>query len=434
MTRHLKMALSAIVLCCILNACTDKSEDFIPSSLVNNTQNEYITNSPKVELAEALLWADNLFDIMGVKNTRSGRFVESVDIYNSEKTRSGNSFLPDTLLYLVNYSNNEGFALLGADRRIPTVYAISDQGHLEFNDTIENKGLSLFMTCVKNELLCNEAFRPTDDNTQPIVYIKPNYTSLSKTYKIHYPCIASGMRDMGQWEPYNTVVKSNQGINVPVGCVPLALATILGYYEYPKQWDGITLNWQDIKNDSECDAMQKLLYSLGKKENLNVSYSNEGSGAASYNCLTVLRKMGYQTPNDLISFNVDSALSTLSWNKVRDMAPIYMEGGQCDDNGNYIAKSMHAWIIDGVLERQKTMTPNPINNDLANYHLFHCIWGWYGVNNGYFRYTSSNGFETEPSQYDADDSQQKSKVSHHFKYFLKMFGFVRPPEYSFMGN
>lgn len=430
MNKFAQTLINMLAIVCVLSSCSDAHNQLNEIENTGECLSLNTTTSPKIELSEALTWADGIFDEMGVENTRSGRIIENVEVYNINKTRACESNLPDTLLYLINYSNNGGFALLGADRRIPYVYAISDRGHLEFADTLNNKGLALFMANVNDEILCNEAFRPTDDNTQPVVYVKPNYSSLSSTYRIIKPCIAVDMRDMGQWEPYNSVVVSNIGTNVPVGCVPLALAMILGHYEYPLQWDGITLNWDEIKNNSKCDAMQKLLYSLGKKENLNVKYTSTGSSAYSSDCLTVLKKMGYKTPDSLIPFNVDSALFTLNEKyKVKKTAPIYISGSQCDENGDYIQGSGHAWVIDGVLQRQiTTTTPAFIINDINNYHLFHCVWGWYGVNNGYFRFTTSNGFEIEPSKYDTDDSQQKSVAQHHFKYFLQMFGVVQPPQ------
>lgn len=77
-------------------------------------------------------------------STRSLRTVGSVELINTNKTRSNGSTVPDSSLYLVNFTNNDGFAIVAADKRMPRqFYAMSDEGNLSLRDTISNKALAL---------------------------------------------------------------------------------------------------------------------------------------------------------------------------------------------------------------------------------------------------------------------------------------------------
>ena len=49
----------------------------------------------------------------------------------------------------------------------------------------------------------------------------------------------------------------------------------------------------------------------------------------------------------------------------------------------------HAWVIDGVLEREKTYTYYNYDGQIVQVvpskaSYFHCNWGWYGMHNGFF--------------------------------------------------
>ena len=98
-------------------------------------------------LEEALTIADNWFTQME-RNTRSvDRKVKSVDYVKSAyRTRSDDH---DTLMYLVNYENNQGFALLGCPETSKDIYAISEEGSLDMSDTVYNKPLAMFIASAR---------------------------------------------------------------------------------------------------------------------------------------------------------------------------------------------------------------------------------------------------------------------------------------------
>lgn len=75
-------------------------------------------------LEEGLEIADILFSNMDGETRSVARTVKSVETIN-QATRSSS---PESTFYIVNYDNNEGFALLSADKRLEAVFAIAEEG------------------------------------------------------------------------------------------------------------------------------------------------------------------------------------------------------------------------------------------------------------------------------------------------------------------
>lgn len=130
-----RIALFATILAAILWSCTDEMTQL-------SSPSEQKASSHKVSLSDALRRAETILTHMptkGATRSLSSRHIESVQYYApGYKTRGD---LADTLFYVINYADNEGFSVLGADDRILPVYAMSEEGHIELADTVYNLGL-----------------------------------------------------------------------------------------------------------------------------------------------------------------------------------------------------------------------------------------------------------------------------------------------------
>ena len=62
----------------------------------------------------------------GVKNVTT----VSPEVLNPDGTRSEATADVEDLLYIVNFENEAGYAILGADDRLEPVYAVVDEGSL----------------------------------------------------------------------------------------------------------------------------------------------------------------------------------------------------------------------------------------------------------------------------------------------------------------
>ena len=60
--------------------------------------------------------------------------------------------LPDTLMYVFNFDNDEGFAIVAADRRLEGLIAITEKGSYDPAVGTDNPGLQYYMTVAKENL------------------------------------------------------------------------------------------------------------------------------------------------------------------------------------------------------------------------------------------------------------------------------------------
>ena len=125
------------------------ADDSITESIEEIPQSVKTT---KLTLDEALAHAEEMFSVIeGNTRSKSRKVAKVKEIYGSSHTRGDNT---NPLFYLVNYEDNEGFALLGADERVEPVYAISSKGKLNMEDTVRNIGLAVFM----NDIIQNAEY------------------------------------------------------------------------------------------------------------------------------------------------------------------------------------------------------------------------------------------------------------------------------------
>ncbi len=189
--------------------------------------------------------------------------------------------------------------------------------------------------------------------------------------------------------PYNALCPSDaggSGGHVLIGCVGVAMAQILKYYNYPNQglgsygytWSGYpnttanfgstTYNWANMPNSvsTQNNDIATLMYqtavscrSMWGSGNTGVSYV---SGADPMTRAFVNYFGCAFAPLKYVS---KASYSDIDWdnllqNELRSNRPIYYTGGD------------HAWVCDGL--------------DASN--LYHFNWGWGGLYNGYFALTA----------------------------------------------
>lgn len=104
-----------------------------------------VSNPYKLSLDDALASLGGfLSGDAATKAGLSGKVPGKIDYLRSNDvaTKSATVSLPDTLLYLVNFDDSEGYALLSADKRVTPVLAVVEEGTVSledflFADTVE---------------------------------------------------------------------------------------------------------------------------------------------------------------------------------------------------------------------------------------------------------------------------------------------------------
>ena len=174
--------------------------------------------------------------------------------------------------------------------------------------------------------------------------------------------------------------------HVPVGCVALAMAQVMKYWDYPVTGNGshsyyaspygwqsadfgnTTYNWDAMPNSLSSSNLDvaTLLYHCAVS--VNMQFGPNGSGAYTGDALTALENYFNYDPAGQYYFK--SSFTDVVWeDMLRDELdfgrPVIYRG---QDSGG------HAWVCDGYTADD----------------YFHMNWGWGGYANGYFYLSNLN--------------------------------------------
>lgn len=189
-----------------------------------------------------------------------------------------------------------------------------------------------------------------------------------------------------QHYPYNGLSKV---YDYPTGCVTIAMAQIMKYYEHPD-----TYNWANMPNDDATQDTQVLIRDLCNA--LGISYDSEESGSTINKAKKAFTSDAFQYDAIIKEHNLAEVKESLNKNN-----PVFMKGTDSESGA-------HAWVCDGYEHNCYQMKyfveyllgsegnyyydkgpygyPSidaPLSAD-KEYKYLHMNWGWGGSNNGWF--------------------------------------------------
>ena len=340
-----------------------------------------------------------------VTPARKLNLKDGVKAFRKAGTRSGEASSDnDTLLYVFNFEDNQGFSVVSASRHSEGLIAVVEEGSYDPAVPTGNPGFDTYMNMAKAYVAYKDKEGAEKETllTKTTTRANPMYNHVYDT--VYYQNIAPritvrwGQKNrMGQYCP-----------NYISGCSNTAAAQIMSYYKYPY---GRALNysgadtsytlfdWDNMCNSSHryadhtynVDVYDKQIGRLARQlgHEAGSIYHTDGSGTSTI--ITNIR-------NTMISwwYNVGD-ISDYSYSNVDNTYVIgtllgagkliYMRGSNSDDEG-------HAWVVDGC-KYVKVYERIMISYDGINWSVFqelgtyktyhnHINWGWRGAGNGYF--------------------------------------------------
>lgn len=357
------------------------------------------TGGDVISVDEALNSLESFWDIAYGKTKTGRRLYNKEDIQLIKKhmilpsSKAVESSLPDTLLYLLNFENNSGFAVLSATRKLPDrIYAVTESGSMTaeditkayqlLNDERTKVGDPGDSTCI----VWDESLVPAllvsamvNGVTDPWI-IDPGDDEPGGGNPIHNTIYGPFVHTKWcQSAPFNNSTPDN----APAGCVAIATAQIMVCNKLSNimYYDGTLCSWNDLESVynytspfsagtmSAQEQAAAFAYELGKSYNCYVRY-NQGSWAVADGAKRTLENYGYSNVHKYIGFgdtNKNRAITMLSNQK-----PVYLGGcpsGTLNDG--------HAWVLDGYFHK--------VNGDVSlRGEFFHINWGWHGAMDGYY--------------------------------------------------
>lgn len=366
-------------------SCQVGIEEDTQTDVVSKNKSE-ITNKRSYE--EALYVAQQSISMLNgnADNTRSATLSRNLDLDNgvfavcTDKvaTRSSDVSENDTLMYVFNFNDNKGFALVSANMQTEALVAITEQGFYDPSTECVNKDFPYIIELAKQYVLRG------DDN---ILAKSTTATRANEDLWLLCPSIDNLITvTWGQTDP--------EGLYCPYsncGCSITSMATLMSYYSYPSSINidydltyipNYTLDWTDMKKHIKkhlpaymCNAsnnahnmISHLCRQLG--EVANSYYDIIGTFTNEQDWMGCLEYYGYNVPS-FTAFSEQSVVSQLNLER-----PVILIG-------NLSSTISHLWIMDGYKCYVLAGSIGP-NLDPVYKYYNHMNWSYDGDCNGYF--------------------------------------------------
>ena len=355
----------------------------------------------------------------------SQRTVKSIKPLTGAVTRSGRA-LADNLIYIVEFDEGEGSAVLAADTRLDPVIAVLDNSVLSAEDFASDNTDDIDVY-VASLISSYAEVASTRDGLIPA----PGHTIIDTIIHAQkYPLLKTKWH---QSAPFNNKCKDYNGNSVVAGCVAVAVGQFVYYHHSPDTFNNYTVNWLMLEqmeysssNNNQLPgidlgggtiigggdivvnpgmsgladrAAADFIYNIGRVCNIN--YLLGDTGANTPEMLAAFQTLGYSVSN--VNYN-----STTAKNLILADKPVVMTGAAyVEEDNNYVG---HAWLLDGWLERTIRITRSEdvdgdvgagdggaevtVTEDYCN--VVHCNFGWEGKCDGYYNcnvFDVSSGLE-----------------------------------------
>lgn len=394
-----KTSLCLLLVNMLLSCSTYDMPDVLQS--VDDSPNKPLIKKSR-SIDEAIEIAEDAIKYISCNDSRSkGRVINRSSI-NYMINRSSRSADCDTVMYVINFNDEEGFALVAYDKDVPGLIAITDMGNYSPENGSDIPGFELFVENTNYLLSLRENGKElVDTGFSHIGEPFPGELAEFKTEKIYYDDskVEPNLNiRWGQTHPEGELFEN--GLS---GCTNTAMAIMLSYMKRPQQitltFPGheneiLELNWDKLLRHVKsgyssvfdmCDyethiTLSKLCRELGQ---LNHSVCElDATSTIVGNQISTFRQLGFSVSSFMdCSFGVIK--STL------DNGGVLYASGRVDDSVDG-----HGWVFDGYIHQQwwsgeYVKQPGEdwvLVNDhgVSELSLAHVNWGWDGMYNGYF--------------------------------------------------
>lgn len=412
-----------------------------------NTRNE----PEAIEEAESVI---SFFDSNSGQTRSTVRQIKNIIV--AKKTHSATRATRDTeaepLAYIVNFSEDMGFAVISADRRTETILAMSDTGNIDVNDEDDDfpPALEVFFANLENMYetqiavadeqeaqLLDNALSKLDANAENNGIT--TRAAAQRTTKYGAWEIVSKMPPLvkvhwGQRSPYNDNAPLINGERALAGCTATAIAQIMSYHCYPTSYNWTDINkftysWYASPSATTKTDIAKIFRTIGDNIGMKWGLSKDGgSGAYVSNAPKHFSKMGYKNSGRYGGYDFNRII-TSTMNGI----PVIMSGYAIAETYTYRKwflgkkrkgtryKEGHAWVIDGYLNRRRKVEIQENGKVVQSYYqyeqLVHCNYGWNGSKDGYY---NNAAFDTNKGPV------TRSGESYNYQFKLETLYDVKP--------
>lgn len=370
-----KAVITLVGFCAAICGCQHEySEEMDRSSRVQDISLQEIVKKEALDFVK-----DIAIDTRNSQKTVSSVYPwRSCDIFTSTRSDETVAFLPDTLLYIVNFANEGGYALVSSTSISHEVVAYVEEGNLTPTEPIDHPGLRMFLEGYGNMQLPDSMYHPIQPDTNQVTPNPFYYEPKWKNTKVVYPLLHT---KWGQEAPFSRYCLTSNNEQSVAGCSPIAAAQIVAFHQSPSCYNGHTYDWSEIGSGKMPttslgqDMAAHLIRDIG--ELMQVRY--ETGRAWLINPMDIdYCWNGFNYSYTYGDYDYDNCVSSL-----KSGSPVLITGVDS------LHSSAHTWVIDGSMTRIAYDDILLANGEIgtiiyAKTNLVHCNWGFYGKGDGYF--------------------------------------------------
>lgn len=325
--------------------------------------------------------------------------VSDVKVITDGESRSGEV---DSLLYVVNFDNDEGFVLVPAPRIEKEVLAVVDEGSYDPLEGTDNPGFNLYLEAANNYVRrrMGSGYEPPFELTPAIIY-KTVIDTIAEYGNFH----RLGELAWGQQIPYNKYTPNGY-----TGCAPTAMAMIIAGIEYEQETLSYTFPERDINSESvywpsvkahkrnspmslesnhicyatDKDALHKTIARFMRQIGVvaKSNYTPTGTKTEKANCESTLK---YYLPDRAVTQWTDYKSDQVT--RIIDWGFLLMHAKNSYGQEHFwIAEGYHFLKTDTrVLEyNPDNKTWHTVTHDIKIRSVTYFNWGWDGLHNGFY--------------------------------------------------
>lgn len=350
----------------------------------------------------------------------------------SPSTRSSENDEP--LAYVVNYSGNQGYAILAATKELPPVLVLGDEGNFSMSNFVEY--VSGGNTRAGNNILSPEQELQYEIVNNSLNLINPDMGLESDIIVGDYTDTTILMKCMplvpvkwNQSAPYNKYAPMVGDVSCLAGCVPVACAQTLATLCYRHNFrptveinENYTVDWHRINNLICADtvkyayyqdtpgsrAVATLIRAIG--EEIDAEYGVESTPASMVGVVDLYEKLGLQNVYSMQNDNPNT-LDSLFLMIVDKNYPVDCCASRITADGKV---KRHCFNVDGWLRLQYTQLIRESvfsggaiifreDNMQRRFDLLHINLGWGGSCDGYYLPGSFDLSSNEFGEYDEEN-------------------------------
>lgn len=390
----------------LMAACTNEETfDSTPEQTAKQALGDIRSYDEALQIAQNSISLLNNGETTRASSDRKINLADCKTVMRDVGTRSSDGG-NDTLMYVFNFEDNQGFVIVSASRSTEALLAVTEKGNYDPGVGSEVENFNYFMEKAKDYVA-----------KTPILRFPPDIPLPESRDSFAYVVTTKGPFVTIEWgQEYPEGELCPNGLS---GCTNTALAQIMSYFNYPTSiainYPGAdvstqALNWTLMKahlTGHELDSCQsqsthlaisRLMRQLGEMNNSQYLVNSNIGGplTSTLSIMTLPQTLNtlLYTPTGwlLYDFNVIK-------NNLNAYHLLIASGGSNKYGINYYMD----WVVDGYIVNTTYhyVLVHPMGNinewiidsvTVTTDKLCHYNWGWYGDCNGYF---ASGVFDTQ---------------------------------------